>query len=405
MSLLSVLRIFLSSLEAVANLIIFILQKNTEIVDMIVKTIAFICHSIADYLMSVIKIFLLILQNFMQFAIELSHALILIFQTILHGINNIIITINISLEMMFNIIFIIFSFVFAAFKSLFIYVFILFDMLKSVIVLIFSSIGLFIKSLPIFCVSLYRHSFSLCLSAINYFTNIILCAFKSIYCSVGQLVKSTVKFIQEIPTDIYLGTFILFVLYAGGMVVWKYDLVRYITMLPQRIHILFHFPIRNFYHYFRQLFSPVFNYNINVQQGFNHMLPTDNGGFSGGNFTIGNQNETRNDINNFKNKFKNLRRKSLKSDRFGKKRNVLSFDDDSSEEEAEMMAELFRTELDKERDKQLCVVCQVKSKNVILLPCRHLCICEECHSNLQRGHSNKCPLCRKSIQKSITVYL
>lgn len=40
-------------------------------------------------------------------------------------------------------------------------------------------------------------------------------------------------------------------------------------------------------------------------------------------------------------------------------------------------------------DGQECVVCLTNEKSVILMPCRHMCVCEVCFT-----HLDKCPVCR-----------
>jgi hypothetical protein len=44
-----------------------------------------------------------------------------------------------------------------------------------------------------------------------------------------------------------------------------------------------------------------------------------------------------------------------------------------------------------------CVICYTNPRNTVILPCRHLCICNEC-ANIVRTQTNKCPLCRTSIK-------
>jgi len=50
---------------------------------------------------------------------------------------------------------------------------------------------------------------------------------------------------------------------------------------------------------------------------------------------------------------------------------------------------------------RMCVICQDREKSVVLLPCRHMCLCAECalHDHLQQ-----CPLCRRHIQDRLSVY-
>lgn len=50
-----------------------------------------------------------------------------------------------------------------------------------------------------------------------------------------------------------------------------------------------------------------------------------------------------------------------------------------------------------------CVICQDKMKTVVLLPCRHLCLCQECYKQLRR-YKRECPMCREPYEYSIQVY-
>ena len=50
----------------------------------------------------------------------------------------------------------------------------------------------------------------------------------------------------------------------------------------------------------------------------------------------------------------------------------------------------------------MCVVCQSIEKSVVLLPCRHVCLCKECAYN---DSLVDCPLCRERIRDRIAVFM
>ena len=74
--------------------------------------------------------------------------------------------------------------------------------------------------------------------------------------------------------------------------------------------------------------------------------------------------------------------------------------DDKEEEE-------LRRQLERERDKNLCVVCQSEQKNILVIPCRHMCMCKSCSNELfrvQMYRHRSCPLCRTPIASVIEIY-
>jgi len=52
------------------------------------------------------------------------------------------------------------------------------------------------------------------------------------------------------------------------------------------------------------------------------------------------------------------------------------------------------------KEEELCVICLDKKKEILLLPCKHLCLCSGCSSSV-----SDCPLCRLAIASKTTVYL
>ena len=52
-------------------------------------------------------------------------------------------------------------------------------------------------------------------------------------------------------------------------------------------------------------------------------------------------------------------------------------------------------------DERVCVICRENPKSVLLMNCRHLCVCSDC------GHLDvlvQCPLCREHITERINVF-
>ena len=68
----------------------------------------------------------------------------------------------------------------------------------------------------------------------------------------------------------------------------------------------------------------------------------------------------------------------------------------------------LKRSLESERDKRLCVVCQDKLKNVLVLPCRHVCLCVDCAHIIATATTRQqrtCPLCRSPVETVMNVYV
>jgi len=63
--------------------------------------------------------------------------------------------------------------------------------------------------------------------------------------------------------------------------------------------------------------------------------------------------------------------------------------------------EIIKESQDVQNEQRLCVICCHEERTIVLLPCRHLCLCGPCseHESLR-----DCPLCRKPIQHKFSVF-
>lgn len=54
------------------------------------------------------------------------------------------------------------------------------------------------------------------------------------------------------------------------------------------------------------------------------------------------------------------------------------------------------------KDTMSCCICLHHPKNIVLLPCRHLCVCATCGA---REDLIRCPICRVEIRDKINVFM
>ena len=54
------------------------------------------------------------------------------------------------------------------------------------------------------------------------------------------------------------------------------------------------------------------------------------------------------------------------------------------------------------KEENLCVICMTMPRDTALCPCRHLCMCSSCATQLLK-RSNKCPVCRAYVSETIKI--
>lgn len=51
-----------------------------------------------------------------------------------------------------------------------------------------------------------------------------------------------------------------------------------------------------------------------------------------------------------------------------------------------------------------CCICLTNNSTMVIVPCGHKQVCEECSLYLQRDSKPQCPICRKGIEQFVKVY-
>ncbi len=51
-----------------------------------------------------------------------------------------------------------------------------------------------------------------------------------------------------------------------------------------------------------------------------------------------------------------------------------------------------------------CIICLVKKKDILVIPCFHLVYCRECYPKVVENGNGKCPICRKSVDRMQRIY-
>eukprot|EP00026_Physarum_polycephalum_P003216 Phypoly_transcript_03226.p1 GENE.Phypoly_transcript_03226~~Phypoly_transcript_03226.p1 ORF type:complete len:573 (+),score=69.27 Phypoly_transcript_03226:161-1720(+) len=87
-------------------------------------------------------------------------------------------------------------------------------------------------------------------------------------------------------------------------------------------------------------------------------------------------------------------------------RGVVGQSGEMSEEVRKLKSEqaLFQAVLKKKEEESLCVVCEDKPINVVLVPCGHQIMCADCSSQQENRRSNTCPSCRANVTTRVKTF-
>lgn len=52
-----------------------------------------------------------------------------------------------------------------------------------------------------------------------------------------------------------------------------------------------------------------------------------------------------------------------------------------------------------------CSICLERFKpSIVILPCSHMCFCDDCYDTVRKEKVSSCPICRENIEGFMTVY-
>ncbi|CAH0387614.1 unnamed protein product [Bemisia tabaci] len=236
-----------------------------------------------------------------------------------------------------------------------------FELFKQALILIGTSIWSSILFIP-YCI----------LALINFILTLITCGVNQIHLSILAVTdcivlaaSNVINFITDIPIESYLGlTF---------AIVSTFCFVKYHVLIQSLIACCFQSSYVSFLRLVSKIAVGVQRLKIFLTAGNSQNVPDE--------FTVFKWIET------FHERYFSL---SLFAKQY--------YDNEEPLSNEELVNRLAR-----EQEQRLCVVCQDKGKNVILMPCRHLCLCQSCWDVIKH-QGKKCPICRRFVRKVISVF-
>ena len=56
-----------------------------------------------------------------------------------------------------------------------------------------------------------------------------------------------------------------------------------------------------------------------------------------------------------------------------------------------------------ETEENICIICLCERKNTMILPCRHMCLCNYCADHLTHQRNKICPICRVNVMEFVKM--
>lgn len=66
--------------------------------------------------------------------------------------------------------------------------------------------------------------------------------------------------------------------------------------------------------------------------------------------------------------------------------------------------ENLENEMEDVPDGQLCVICLMRRRRSVFIPCGHLVCCQGCAVSVEQNVAPKCPVCRQEIRNSVRIF-
>lgn len=67
------------------------------------------------------------------------------------------------------------------------------------------------------------------------------------------------------------------------------------------------------------------------------------------------------------------------------------------------LMEIFGSSPENQHDSRDCIICMSETKDTVIMPCAHVCLCTPCSILMQKEGKDKCPICRSAIKSYMKI--